>query len=244
MSLKTAMSTVATFSFVRELTKDWTEMRAYELGIIDDEGNILKKARELKTTEERESYTLFHRLVWNTKKMLEKVPGGKSKIASYAAAAWLLKENKDMVYDEIFHLFEHEEITPVRLILEEVAGAPTNVSAGVALKDMPLKKKKKKEDDMEEKDKDEIGTCALRRKIEEAKVLKRVVRQGELKKKITCPAGQIVKDGRCVPSTSSDKQRFIKAAKKRKRSMAGKSLKGALRKRTRSLRKRSSGGLV
>lgn len=241
MSIKTAMSTMATYNFIRELTRPWKEMRAYELGIIDDKGTILKKARELKTTEERESYTLFHRLAWNIKRMLEKLPGGSSKFASYAAAAWLLKENQDKIYQEIFTLFDHNEISAARLMLEEVTGNPTNVTAGVALKDMPLKKKKK-EDEMEDKEKSSV--IRLRKKMEEGKMLKRVIRQGVMKKKVNCPAGQIAKDGRCVPETSQDKQRFIRANKKRKRSIAGKSLKGALRKRARSLRKREAGGLV
>lgn len=238
MSLKNVLSTYMIYSFVRELTKSWTETKAYKLGIIDDKGKLLKKASELKTSEEREAYTLFDRLIWNVKRTLEALPGGQSKIKSYAAAAYLLKENVDTVYADVVNLFEHNEKTQIKLMLEEIAG-PVNVAAGVAIKQEPLKKKKERS-----MEKETGSVIRLRTKIAEAKVLKRVVRQGVVKKKATCPLGQILKDGRCVPETSRDKQRFVKAAKIRKRSLAGKSLAGALRKRTRSLRKRTSTGLV
>lgn len=42
--------------------------------------------------EQQKSYTLFHRLVFNIKRLIEKVPGGKSKIGTYAAALFLMRE--------------------------------------------------------------------------------------------------------------------------------------------------------
>lgn len=247
MALKGAIGAYATYNFVRELTKSWDEMKAFELGIIDDEGNILKKARDLRTPEERDSYTLFHRLIWNTKRMLEKLPGGASKIKSYAAAAWLLRENKELISSELIRLVEFDEVNQAKQMLEEVSG-PTNVTAGVAKKDNPLCKKKKKKSEKEEPMEDN-SVSTLRRKIEEAKevlegkTIKRVVRKGKVLKKIDCGPGKINKGGKCVVATSADKQRFKKSAKKRKKKMAGKSLAGANRLRKKSLRKRSGQGL-
>ena len=40
----------------------------------------------------RDYYTPFHRLVFNIKKIMAKAPGGGSRLASYAAALYLLKE--------------------------------------------------------------------------------------------------------------------------------------------------------
>jgi hypothetical protein len=245
MPLKSAMNTYMVYQFIRELTRSWDEMKAYELGIIDSEGNQLKRSKDLKTQEERESYTLWHRLIWNVKRILEKLPGGASKIKSYAAAAWLLKENKDLIDNQLIRVVELNEVSEARMMLEEVTKtvqeeSPTNVSAGVAQKDMPLLKKKKKKSEEECMDN---SIESLRKKIEEGREVKRVVRGGKVRKKLSCPAGQINKGGKCVPATSKDKQRFIKAAKKRKRSIAGKSLVGAMRRRSKSLRKRSSSGL-
>lgn len=96
-AISTAIDVFMTYRFLRTLTTDWTDMKAYELGIIDDQGNILKKRKDLESTEEREAYTLFDRLVWKLKRLLGKVPGGKSMVASYAAALWLIKENASHV---------------------------------------------------------------------------------------------------------------------------------------------------
>jgi hypothetical protein len=52
----------------------------------------------LKTTEERDSYTYLHRLVFNMKKIINRLPGGESNLKSIIAALFLVKEyydNKD-----------------------------------------------------------------------------------------------------------------------------------------------------
>jgi len=87
--------------FLRLLTIDWEETEAFKQGVVDSEGNLLKKSRDRKTTEEKKSYTAFHRLVFNIRKLLQKVPGGKSKLASYAAALFLIKEETGMEEDSI-----------------------------------------------------------------------------------------------------------------------------------------------
>jgi len=62
----------------------------------------LRKTKELKTGKERDSYTILHRFVFNLKRLINIVPGGKSKLGTYAAAlGLLLKENKDINEIEI-----------------------------------------------------------------------------------------------------------------------------------------------
>lgn len=89
------------FRFLRTLTTAWDKMPAYELGIIDENGKVLRKAKELTTSEEKSAYTVFHRLVFNVKRLLNKLPFGKSKLASYAAALFLIKENTGLTEEEI-----------------------------------------------------------------------------------------------------------------------------------------------
>ena len=60
--------------------------------IIDDKGNILKKRKDLKTSAEKNAYTIFHTLCWNIKKLLDKLPPTKTRLGSFATALWLLKE--------------------------------------------------------------------------------------------------------------------------------------------------------
>ena len=82
-----------TLRFLRLLTTKFEDTTAYKLGLIDEKG---KKLRSPKTNEEKSAYNLFHRLVYNIKKLINKAPGGKSKIVSYAAALLLLKETYNL----------------------------------------------------------------------------------------------------------------------------------------------------
>jgi hypothetical protein len=77
------------YQFIKRLTTPFKESDAFKLGIIDDKG---KKLKSPESTEEHNAYGYFDRLVFNIKKLLEKLPGGKSRLASYAAALFLIKE--------------------------------------------------------------------------------------------------------------------------------------------------------
>ena len=79
------------YKFIKILTTDFEDTDAFKLGVIDKDGNILKKRKDLRG-DERTSYTIFHTLIWNLKKLMMKVPGLKSKLGSYASALFLLKE--------------------------------------------------------------------------------------------------------------------------------------------------------
>ena len=61
----------------------------------------------LNTTERQSAYTILHKLVFNIKKIFEKVPGLRTKVGTYAAALFLLKDTfKESVDDQ--HMFEKE----------------------------------------------------------------------------------------------------------------------------------------
>jgi len=89
-----AMNLYFIYKFLRILTTPWENTDAFKLGIIDKNGGILRKKRTLLKIEEKEAYTMFDRLVWKLKRLMEKIPFGKSRLASYAAALWLIKEEK------------------------------------------------------------------------------------------------------------------------------------------------------
>lgn len=84
------------YQFIKRLATPFKEWKAYELGIIDEEGNRLKKIKELKTREEKQAFGRFDLLILKLKRLLEKVPGGKSRIGSYAAALFLIKEHEEL----------------------------------------------------------------------------------------------------------------------------------------------------
>lgn len=89
------------FRFLKLLVSSWDNTEAYKLGIIDDKGKLLKKAQDRKTPQEKSAYTVFHRLVFNVKRLLNKLPFGQTKLASYASALFLIKENTDLTDQEI-----------------------------------------------------------------------------------------------------------------------------------------------
>lgn len=122
------------YQFIKILATPWEKSKAFEMGIVDENGKQLKKSGQLKTTEEKKSYTIFHRLIFNVKRLLEKLPFGKTKLASYATALALLKEQceeYDMDYDMMEDAFVRwmEVDSWNRLDLKE--NAPTvNISGG------------------------------------------------------------------------------------------------------------------
>jgi hypothetical protein len=81
------------FRVLRLLTMNFNESAAFKLGIIDDKGNALKPIKDLRTTEEKDAYSMLHRMVFRLKRILAKAPGGESKLTSFAAAYWLVKES-------------------------------------------------------------------------------------------------------------------------------------------------------
>ena len=80
------------YQFLKRLATPFNQWEAFKLGLIDAEGNILKRRKDLKAVKERDAFGVYDLMVLNLKKLLGKVPGGKTRLASYAAALYLLKE--------------------------------------------------------------------------------------------------------------------------------------------------------
>jgi len=80
------------YQFVRRLATPFKEWEAYKLGIIDENGKVLKKRKDLRLVKERDAFGVFDVMVLNIKKLLAKIPGGSSRFASYAAALYLIRE--------------------------------------------------------------------------------------------------------------------------------------------------------
>ena len=147
---------ILVYQFLRRLTTPFNETPAFDLGIIDERGNRIK-SKDLKTTEEKNAYGYFDRLVFNVKKLLERLPGGKNRLASYAAALFLIKEahkpereytTKDLQegFDSCMKELEKRTMINLKDLVED---APSN-SSGAAVagtgddSDTVVVKKKKK----------------------------------------------------------------------------------------------------
>jgi len=81
------------FRFLRLLTMDYKKTDAYKFKIIDSKGKALRKSADLESTKEKAAYTMLHRMVFKIRRLMEKIPGGR--FVNYAAALFLLKEQKD-----------------------------------------------------------------------------------------------------------------------------------------------------
>ena len=130
-----AIDLFVTYRFVRLLTTPFEKTDAYKLGIIDENGNRIrqpnstKPAVELATIEQKNSYTVLHKLVFNIKKIFAKVPGLRTKVGTYAAALFLLKdtfkehvEDPDMFEKEFMKYLKENDIEFDESISEEVIG--------------------------------------------------------------------------------------------------------------------------
>ena len=93
--LKGAADTVYAFRFIRMMVMDWKSWDAYKEGIIDENGKRLKEVK-LDTDSKRSAYTPFVRLVANIKRLVAKIPGGGSKLGSFASALFLIKEKANL----------------------------------------------------------------------------------------------------------------------------------------------------
>ena len=94
----TALDIFIAYKFIQLLVVPFDKTEAYKLGIINANGDILKKRSQLTTSQEKKAYpSIFYTMVWKIKKLLEKLPFGKSKIASTAAVAYFLKEHVESI---------------------------------------------------------------------------------------------------------------------------------------------------
>lgn len=117
--IKRAGDLVYTFRFLRLLTTPFEETEAYKRGIISADG---KRNRDfdMGSMENRESYknyyTPFHRLVFNVKRLMSLAPGGSSRLASYAAALYLIKEKYGVPENKIISGLN---IDPTDMLVED-----------------------------------------------------------------------------------------------------------------------------
>ena len=148
------------YRIVKMLATPFDETDAFDQGIIDEKGKVLKKASQLRTTKEKEAYTFLHRLVFNLKRIINRLPGGESKLKNVVAALYLIKEEYESgrVTPKIEQRFKHltnlldegywlvEEEIQVKKFLEEEGVA--NVTGSGVTTDIPVIKKKKKDKDI------------------------------------------------------------------------------------------------
>jgi len=99
--LSNALNYVVLYKLISRMIKPIKKTKAYELGIVDEKGKILRKRKTLKTKEEKDALTRLDIFVFNLKRVLG--PLGRSKLANIVGALYLLKEQDN------FEILEGEE---------------------------------------------------------------------------------------------------------------------------------------
>ena len=130
-----AIDLFVTYRFIKLLTTPFEKTDAFKLGIIDENGNRIKDKTTrkpvvvLNTSELKNAYTILHKLVFNIKKIFAKVPGLRTKVGTYAAALFLLKDtlrehvsDPDVFEKEFIKYLKENKIELDREISEEVIG--------------------------------------------------------------------------------------------------------------------------
>ena len=130
-----AIDLFVTYRFIKLLTTPFEKTDAFKFGIIDENGNRIKDKTTrkpvvvLNTSELKNAYTILHKLVFNIKKIFAKVPGLRTKVGTYAAALFLLKDtlrehvsDPDVFEKEFMKYLKENKIELDREISEEVIG--------------------------------------------------------------------------------------------------------------------------
>jgi len=134
-----AVDLFVTYRFIKLLTTPFNKTEAFKLGIIDEKGNRVMpepvggvrqtKPATLGTTAEKNAYTILHKLIFNIKKIFSKVPGLRTKVGTYAAALFLLKDtfkesvdDPDMFEKEFMKYLKEEGHEIDNTMSEEVVG--------------------------------------------------------------------------------------------------------------------------
>ena len=130
-----AIDLFVTYRFIKLLVTPFEKTDAFKLGIIDADGKRIlepgtsNKPTTLRTVEEKSAYTVLHKLVFNIKKIFGKVPGLRTKLGTYAAALFLLKDtfkesvdDPDVFEKEFMKYLKEEGYEIDNSISEEVIG--------------------------------------------------------------------------------------------------------------------------
>jgi len=146
------------YKVLKMLVTNFTDTEAFKLGIIDAKGKNLRKANTLNTSDERDAYTFLNRLVFNMKKIINKLPGGENKTKSLVAALWLVKETYESgsrstammqeKFDKLMTMIDNrvslveEELLVKKFLSEEGEGGSMNVTGAAVSTDEPKIDKK------------------------------------------------------------------------------------------------------
>lgn len=142
------------FRILKLLVTDFKDTNAYKFGVIDEFGTPLKKIKDM-SPDEKDSYSMLHRLVFRLKKIMLKIPMLNTKLGSLAAAYFLVREcvennksatNLEEEFVDLLTKMRNENIILAEefLLVEEFLReeVPTNATGAAVKTDEPVVRKK------------------------------------------------------------------------------------------------------
>lgn len=125
-ALKTGVDSAYAYRFVRLMSKSFSEWKAFDLGLIDERGNLIRRP---KTDEEKSSYTPFHAAVRSFKRTLGTVPGLTG--ISSAMASWSAISSRFDLTESDIEYIKKEIPLMEEMVAGDAGGNATNIAAGV-----------------------------------------------------------------------------------------------------------------
>jgi len=91
-----AIDMLITYRVLKILTTPFEKQDAFKFGIIDKNGKVLRKYKDVSKSDEKKTYTWLHRFVFNIKRLLGKAGLG-GRLGSLGVALALLLKEEDYI---------------------------------------------------------------------------------------------------------------------------------------------------
>lgn len=130
---------VTIYVILRKLVTPFIQMPAFRAGVIDENGNFLVSRQDM-TQQQIEACSLLDVMVINLKRLIGKLPGGRTQLASFAAALFLIRQAKTVTeenYVNILFTLEEDFMNEVEQLMEDAPTMSASVGhiAGIGAKD-------------------------------------------------------------------------------------------------------------
>jgi len=111
-NISKAVDIYVLYRIVKDLSTPFEKTDAYKYGLIDKKGKRIRDKLGVRiapqTKEQKDALSYYNRFILNLKRMMTSVGLG-SKIATFAAALFLLKENEQRKYNLVDDKFDDED---------------------------------------------------------------------------------------------------------------------------------------
>jgi hypothetical protein len=133
-----AVDLLITYRIMKILVTPFDKQEAFKYGIIDKKGKVLRKWSTINKSQEKRSYTILHRFIFNLKRILQKAGLG-GKLGTFAVAlATLIREHQE--FEEHQKLIESTVIKYLKQenLYSEILQEEGDIVGYVPLNDEPV----------------------------------------------------------------------------------------------------------